>query len=550
VHENYWTKKLTLPVNHPFWQEHRPGDRWNCKCSLQQTDEPVNAEALEGWTPPLPMPGLDNNPADDGKLFSDTHPYYTDSYPGADIAVRNALNVNPAWIPAKTIANAEEFATQFVKENGLDRTFKGKVSYKGLDLTMANEINNTLAQAFGRFNMPKISGIKAISGSSATGKKVFSSAESIAAYDPIQKGIYLNSDILGSPEKLNQYLKRSREAFELVKNNLDKLSPAKRAIAERYIKAGRELVDDSLQGAILHELGHHVQWNVLPSKLINEIGDKLESFAVKISGYSGTNKSEYIAESFVSWFRGEKRIDSRLKDFFDSNLKEVPQIQKILKRSPSSIRRTEEEKAQILRAWKQRTIMRENEKEIASALKMKVPKRGMTFDEANEQRSNPRLLESRAYWTNCQCCVVSHELRMRGFDVEAIARVKKPGHVSQILSMRTQQAWIDPKTNKEPEILKAFDFKRMTEKATEIGRYHVRFLYSSGNGGHIITFERTRNGFLFYDPQTGAKYKNLEEITRKYESQTKSQIKYDTIEFYRVDNLTIGRDYIKAVKKK
>ena len=91
LHERYWTKKLTLPVNHPFWQEHRPGDRWNCKCSLQQTDDPVNADALEGWTPPLPMPGLDNNPANDGKLFSDTHPYYTEAYPGAQQATDDFL---------------------------------------------------------------------------------------------------------------------------------------------------------------------------------------------------------------------------------------------------------------------------------------------------------------------------------------------------------------------------------------------------------------------------------------------------------------------------
>ena len=91
LHQHYWEKKLTLPVNHPFWQEHRPGDRWNCKCSLMQTDEPVNAEALDGYTPPLPMPGLDNNPASDGKLFSDTHPYYTEAYPGAQQAVDNFL---------------------------------------------------------------------------------------------------------------------------------------------------------------------------------------------------------------------------------------------------------------------------------------------------------------------------------------------------------------------------------------------------------------------------------------------------------------------------
>lgn len=102
LHERYWTMKLTLPVNHPFWQEHRPGDRWNCKCSLQQTDEPVNAEALDGYTPPLPMPGLDNNPASDGKLFSDSHPYYTEAYPGAQEAAEKAVeSVTRKWVRTK-----------------------------------------------------------------------------------------------------------------------------------------------------------------------------------------------------------------------------------------------------------------------------------------------------------------------------------------------------------------------------------------------------------------------------------------------------------------
>ena len=112
VHEHYWTKKLTLPVNHPFWQEHRPGDRWNCKCSLQQTDDPVNAEAVDGYTPPLPMPGLDNNPANDGKLFSDTHPYYTEAYPGAAKASAKAVeSVTKEW------AKTEEAKRRIMKDS-------------------------------------------------------------------------------------------------------------------------------------------------------------------------------------------------------------------------------------------------------------------------------------------------------------------------------------------------------------------------------------------------------------------------------------------------
>ena len=323
LHQHYWEKKLTLPVNHPFWQEHRPGDRWNCKCSLQQTDDPVNASALDGWTPPLPQPGLEGNPGISGRIFSDNHPYYTEAYPGARDAVMSFLGVESAMIPAETIADAEQFATRFVKQIGLDRTFKGQVSYKGIDVAVANRINSALVQAYSRLDMPQISGIKAIRGTSAAGKRIFKSLDTVAAYDPVQKGIYLNSDILSSMDKFDAYVTKSREAFEIVKRNLDKLPPDKRALAERYIKAGRELVDDSLEGMILHELGHHAQWTLVPTKMINELGE-WEKIAARISGYAGTNKSEYLAESFVSWMREEKRIDAKLQALFDGRLKDIP----------------------------------------------------------------------------------------------------------------------------------------------------------------------------------------------------------------------------------
>lgn len=75
-HRQYWEAKLTLPINHPFWKDHHPGDRWNCKCRLKQTDEPVNDYVIKDFYPVAPQAGLDNNPGVDGKLFNDTHPYF------------------------------------------------------------------------------------------------------------------------------------------------------------------------------------------------------------------------------------------------------------------------------------------------------------------------------------------------------------------------------------------------------------------------------------------------------------------------------------------
>lgn len=84
-HRVFWN--TVRPIDDPFWNEHRPGDRWNCKCGLSSTDDPV--------TPVVDIPnnkdkaqkGLENNPAKDGKLFSDSHPYITNAFKGAKKAV-------------------------------------------------------------------------------------------------------------------------------------------------------------------------------------------------------------------------------------------------------------------------------------------------------------------------------------------------------------------------------------------------------------------------------------------------------------------------------
>lgn len=84
-HREYWRIGLTLPISHPFWNSHHPGDRWNCKCSLEATDEPVTGSIPDAGY--KPSPGLENNPGTDGKLFSPSHPYYEKAYPGAEKAV-------------------------------------------------------------------------------------------------------------------------------------------------------------------------------------------------------------------------------------------------------------------------------------------------------------------------------------------------------------------------------------------------------------------------------------------------------------------------------
>lgn len=74
-HKIWWG--TVLPVDHPFWTAHKPGDRWNCKCDLEATDDKCT-KVPEGYQSKMDLPnnGLENNPAQDGKLFSEKHPYF------------------------------------------------------------------------------------------------------------------------------------------------------------------------------------------------------------------------------------------------------------------------------------------------------------------------------------------------------------------------------------------------------------------------------------------------------------------------------------------
>lgn len=73
-HRPFWG--TIRPIDDKFWKEHRPGDRWNCKCSLSSTDEPATPLPEEIPASSQPQPGLSGNPGQDAAVFSDDHPYF------------------------------------------------------------------------------------------------------------------------------------------------------------------------------------------------------------------------------------------------------------------------------------------------------------------------------------------------------------------------------------------------------------------------------------------------------------------------------------------
>lgn len=63
------------PMDDPFWNSNSPGCTWNCKCSWKSTDEaPTDNNKL---VQVQPSPGLEGNPYETKKIFSDNHPYFS-----------------------------------------------------------------------------------------------------------------------------------------------------------------------------------------------------------------------------------------------------------------------------------------------------------------------------------------------------------------------------------------------------------------------------------------------------------------------------------------
>ena len=222
-----------------------------------------------------------------------------------------------SFTPAKTVQEAQEYAGKFIEQRLGDKTFKGAADFKGISVEHTNDINRALTDVFEQYDFPKISGIKSIAPNSAKGKKIFSSADAVMAYSPVEHGVYINKNVLKNPEALAAYNKQAQEAWDTVMKNMDDLIGAHREIAMRYKQAGRSLVGDgSAHDYFVHEMGHHLQWEAFDAITNNSIGSRMSQYAGKISGYATASKSEYFAESFAAFKKGEfDKLDPEFVSF-------------------------------------------------------------------------------------------------------------------------------------------------------------------------------------------------------------------------------------------
>ena len=222
-----------------------------------------------------------------------------------------------AFTPAKTTEEAEAYA----REHIFSGEYLGKTSYKGIDVDMANGINETLeriTQKYGR----KLSGIEVVNPKTAKGLKALGgSADAPFATNSLNGMVYINKDIVKNAKALKAYTDKGDEAFKLVMANKDKLSGKMRTLAEIYEKAGKDLVDSSLEGMITHEYGHYLAVAINPkTDVVSKIADGMGNHLV--SGYSQHNVREYLAECFTEYERGDRsKLDPIVIELFEGAIK-------------------------------------------------------------------------------------------------------------------------------------------------------------------------------------------------------------------------------------
>lgn len=222
-----------------------------------------------------------------------------------------------AFQPAESVADAEKFAETFV-----DRSTFGSpgISYKGVSVETANQVNKQLAGFVNTFDVDKFGGVVAPAKNTILGRTV---ENANAAYNRVNRAMLLNRETLKTPATIAAHIAEENRLVKMfIKDPSSVVVTNTRVlrILEASRKSGRATVADTLEDIINHELGHALQDRLKYAPNYNTILLDWEKYAARISGYATENIGEFVAESFSAWQKGE-RIWGELRNAFLSCLR-------------------------------------------------------------------------------------------------------------------------------------------------------------------------------------------------------------------------------------
>ena len=210
-----------------------------------------------------------------------------------------------SFTPAATIEEAEHFARDTFINGGFNLTGKD-ISYKGVDISIANKINERLNEIYTQY---QINGLASLEAYGKGNKKVFSRNPDAPFFTTNFGNIGMNTTLMKTEAMVKAYQTEGENAFKYVIDNMGMLSGKQLEIAKAYEFAGRSLVDNSIEGMITHEIGHHLSYMPEINKALSAVQNTdWEEYARHLSGYANHSFGEYVAESWTAYYNGETNL--------------------------------------------------------------------------------------------------------------------------------------------------------------------------------------------------------------------------------------------------
>lgn len=298
---------------------------WDKQSRQLRSDEAVGGMSYEEWLKGHSI----SRPIDTQEKIGETMRQKTirDLYGGkgggkVGVVAADVVEIAPeppqfTFTPAKTIEEAEAYAKTFCDES---RWGAMGVSYKGVSVDVANEVNRTIGKFYETFDVEKFGGVVAPAGNTRYGQRM---ANATAAFSPPTRNMLLNRKTLKNAKTAAEALRHEQEVVRRFLEhpeyyNVDRLPRTVLRVLNNSRQSGRGTIPQTIEEVVNHELGHSLERQITNSVLWEQAKENISKFNQGLSGYACESNSEYIAESFCSYMKGEKKCDPVLVKIFES----------------------------------------------------------------------------------------------------------------------------------------------------------------------------------------------------------------------------------------
>ena len=236
----------------------------------------------------------------------------------------------PAFTPAATIQEAEQFARQFT--NAESRYTK--IDYSKIDLQYANEINRAMNDVLSAYS-PKYPLREIVPMNKK--EKAFQGTTADAAYQWGSNKLFFNATYFKNEKAHEKHIQQYRDLLAQVLPNIDSLieqhkndtgylSAKQNAYLRAMKQSGRTNVSEAdAYGTFVHEIGHYLDDTVFRAEMRArgfDLRESYQKYSESVSAYATESNQEYIAESFLAFWKGERdNLDPALISIFEDTQK-------------------------------------------------------------------------------------------------------------------------------------------------------------------------------------------------------------------------------------